>query len=226
MYNQNVTNPGFTQTTSRSFSAQVMFFFGLAILSSAAGTWIGFRYLGPLFLQNPALMWVLFALELILVFTSRAWSTRRPLNYFLFAAFTFITGVTIVPLLASIIYEFGGPDLIVKAFLATTFMFTAAAIIGQRTSINFSGLGGFLWLSLIGMIVISIIGIFVPWSSTFEIIFSGFGVVLFSAYTIYDFQRLKVMPQDRAIDAALMLYLDIFNLFIFMLRLLSGSSRD
>lgn len=211
--------------TGASFFAQVMFFFGLAILTSAAGTFVGFHYLVPIFVTTPAAIYGLFAAELILVFTSRYWSTRRPLNYLLFAAFSFITGLTITPLLASIIYEFGGPDLIIKAFLATTLMFTGTAIFGWVTHRDLAGLSGFLTISLIGMIVIGILGIFMPWGNTFELIFSGFGVILFSGYTMYDFQKLKTFPQDRAMDAALMLYLDIFNLFLYILRLLSAVSR-
>lgn len=217
---------GLAAVRTSSFISKVLFFFGLAVLVSAAGTFTGFQFLGPLFIENPYLMWVFFALELILVFTSRWWSASRPINYVLFAAFSFITGVTIVPLLASIILEFGGPDIIIKAFLATTLTFTAAAIVGAVSQRSFTGLGGFLMIGLIGMIVVSLIGIFVPWSNTFEMIFSGIGVLLFTGYTLYDIQRLKTFPQDRYIDAALQLYLDIFNLFLYILRLIAGLSRN
>ncbi len=105
-------------------------------------------------------------------------------------------------------------------------MFSGTAVFGWVTKKDLSGMGGFLWTSLIGMIIVSIIGIFWRWSNTFEMIFAGFGIVLFSAYTMYDIQKLKTWPRDRALDAALNLYLDIFNLFIFILRLISGSSRD
>jgi FtsH-binding integral membrane protein len=211
--------------TETSFMSQVMMFFGLAILVSAGGTYVGFQYLVPLFLSSPAVIWILFAVELILVFTSRMWSAAKPLNYFLFCLFAFITGITLVPLLASILLEYGGPDLIVKALGATTLMFGATAIFGWTTGWNLTGLRGFLVTALIGMIVVSIIGIFLPWGSTFEMIFAGFGIVLFSGYTMYDFQQLKLMPQDRPIDAALRIYLDIFNLFIYILRLMTGSRR-
>jgi FtsH-binding integral membrane protein len=209
-----------------SFYSQVMLYFGLAILTSAAGTYVGFNYFAQIFLSNPMLIWVLFALELILVFTARIWSTKKPINYLLFAAFAFITGVTLVPLLTGIILEFGGPAVIIKAFIITTLMFTGTALFGWVTNRNLSGLGGFLWIALIGMIIVSLVGVFIPWSNTFEIVFSGIGVIVFSAYTMYDIQKMKMFPSDRAIDAALMLYLDIFNLFIFILRLISGTSRD
>ena len=83
-----------------------------------------------------------------------------------------------------------------------------------------------MFMALIGMIITSIVGIFIPWNNTFEMIFSGIGIVVFSAYTMYDFQRLKMSSIDRPIDAAMRLYLDIFNLFIFILRLMSGSRRN
>lgn len=214
-----------SQPLQASFYSQVMMYFGLAILSSAFGTYIGFTYIAQMIFATPALMWVIIAAELALVLTSRWWSTKRPINYFLFALFTFITGVTIVPLLASIIYTYGGPDLIIKALVATTLMFGGTAIFGWVTKMDLSGMRGFLTLSIIGMIIVAIVGIFVPWSSTFEMIFAGFGIIIFSAYTMYDIQKLKTHPQDRALDAALNLYLDIFNLFIYILRLLSASRR-
>ena len=208
-----------------TFLSKVLFFFGLAIAISAAGTFIGFQYLSSLFIKNPTITLVFFAVELILVFTSRIWSTRRPLNYILFATFAFVTGLTLAPLLLSYILQFGGPAIIIKAFLATTFTFTAAAIVGLVSQRSFTGLGGFLTMTLIGMIVVSVIGIFIPWSNTFEMIFSGIGVVLFTGFTIYDISRLKHYPPDRYIDAALNLYLDIFNLFLYILRLIAGVSR-
>ena len=211
---------------ANGFMAKVIFCFGLAIMVSAAGTFTGFRFFGPLFLEHPALMWVFFAAELILVFSARVWSTRRPLNYFLFALFAFITGITITPLLAGVILEFGGPDLIVKALLATTMTFSAAAVIGWTTHRDLSGIRGLLLISLVGMIIVSLIGIFLPWSNNFEMVFSGIGVILFGAFAMYDIQRLKTYPADRYLDAALQLYLDIFNLFLYILRLISGIARS
>ncbi len=219
------TNHPATYITQNSFYAKVMLFFGLALLISAAGTYTGFQYFSTLFITNPALMWLCFGVELILVFTSRIWSTKPPLSYILFALFAFTSGITIAPILAGVILEYGGPDLIIKALMATTLTFGAAATFGWVTHMNLSGLRGFLLTGLIGMIIVSVLGIFIPWGSNFEMIFSGFGIILFSGYAMYDIQQLKNFPTDRPIDAALRLYLDIFNLFLYILRLMSGSSR-
>lgn len=211
------------QTT---FFGKVMFTFSLGILVSALGTYLGMTYFNAYFLQNPGLMWALFALELVLIFTSRYWSTKHPLNYALFSLFTFTTGVTIAPLITAVIVQMQSPELVIKALAITGLMFTSAGLIGWTTQRSFEGLRGFLFIALIGMIVVGVVGIFIPWSNTFEIVFSGIGVLLFSAYAMYDFRMIRQMPEDRYIDAAIALYLDIFNLFIYVLRLLMALKRD
>lgn len=220
--------PGITQARpvfQTSFYSKVFLCFGLAVAMSALGTYLGMTYLSQYFFSTPATSYVLFAVELVLILTSRLWSQRQPLNYFLFAAFAFITGVTLVPIIAYLTATAGGLALLVKALVATALMFGATAAFGATTHCNLQGLRGFLIMSLIGMIIVSIVGIFLPWGNTFEMIFSGFGVVLFSGYIMYDIQKLKNYPENMYIDAALQLYLDIFNLFIYILRLMSAFNR-
>ncbi len=208
-----------------TFFGKVMIFFALAVFSSALGTYITYTYFVGYFFTMPWLIYLVFAAELILVFTAHWWSTAHPLNRLLFALFTFLTGVTFTPILAVLAASPAGIGILTKALLSTGFMFTATALIGWTTKYDLSGLRGFLVMSLIGMIIVSLIGIFLPWGNTFELLFSGFGVILFSGYTMYDFQRIKSYPEDRYIDAALRLYLDIFNLFLYILRLLMALNR-
>ncbi|MBI5754495.1 Bax inhibitor-1/YccA family protein, partial [Candidatus Peregrinibacteria bacterium] len=208
-----------------TFFGKVMTFFALAILSSAAGVFITSQYWMEYFYQQPALMYVAFIVELAIVFTSRLWSTKIPLNRFMFVLFTFITGVTVAPLISIVAHTPEGMDILSKALLATGLMFTATAIFGWTTKIDLSGLRGFLMIGLIGMIVVGLIGIFMPWSNTAEMIYSGIGVLLFTGFIAYDFQKIKQYPEDRYIDAALALYLDIFNLFMYILRLILASRR-
>lgn len=210
---------------SMTFFGKVMSFFTLAIVSSLAGTFVTYKFLLVYFITNPWLMWACFIAELILVFTSRLWSQKAPLNKLLFALFTFITGMTLAPLIALVAASPGGVTILMKALLATSFTFIAAAVFGWTTKFNLSGLRGFLLIGLLGMIITGVIGIFVPWGSTAEMIYSGIGVLLFTGYTMYDFQKLKAYPENMYVDAALQLYLDIFNLFIFILRLISSSRR-
>jgi len=210
-----------------TFFGKVMGLFSMAILTSTAGAYIAYSYFLNMFFENPAIMYVAFAVELGLIFTSRTWSKKEPLNRVLFGLFAFVTGATLAPLLAVVLQLDEGGAMLTKALLATGAMFSATALIGWTTQKDLSGIGGFAFMALIGMIIVSVIGIFVPWSNTFEMIFSGIGVIIFSAFTAYDFQKIKKMPNDSYINAALMLYLDIFNMFIFILRLiLAFNSRD
>lgn len=208
-----------------TFFGKVMSFFALAIFASAAGAYITMTYFMEYFIAQPALMWVFFIVELAIIFTSGMWSQKVPLNRILFAAFALITGVTIAPLLGVMAASPGGVEVITKALLVTGLMFTATGIVGWTTKMDLSGLRGFLFIGLIGMIIIGIISFFIPWSSQTEMIYSGFGVLLFAGFAVYDFQKIKQYPEDRYIDAALNLYLDIFNLFLYVLRFMS-SSRD
>lgn len=209
-----------------TFFGKVMFAFSLGLLVSALGVYAGIYYFNQFFFTNPWLMWVVFGAELVLIFTSSKWSTQRPLNYILFSAFTFITGVTIAPLITAVIVQMQSPDLVIKAIAVTALMFTSAGLIGWTTHRSLQGLGGFLFMALIGMIIVGVVGIFLPWGNTGEMIFSGIGVLLFSAFAMYDFQMIKKYPEDRYIDAAIALYLDIFNLFLYVLRLLLAINRN
>ncbi len=208
-----------------TFFGKVLTFFALAVFVSAAGAFVAMKYFMGYFVANPALMWVVFIAEIVLIFTSGMWSQKVPLNRFLFALFAFISGVSIAPLLSVVAASPGGTEIITKALLVTGFMFTAAGLFGWTTRMDLSGMRGFLMIGLIGMIITGIISFFIPWSSQTEMIYSGIGVLLFAGFAVYDFQKIKHYPEDRYIDAALNLYLDIFNLFLFVLRFLN-SSRD
>jgi len=208
-----------------TFFGKVMTFFALAVFMSAVGTYVTMTYWIKYFIEAPALIFVVFVVELAIVLTSRLWSTRKPLNRILFALFAFITGMTLAPIIAVLAESPAGAAILYKALGATGLMFTATAIFGWTTKFNLSGLRGFLLMSLIGMIIVGVIGIFIPWGRGFEIVYAGIGVILFSGYTMYDFQKIKNYPEDRYIDAALNLYLDIFNMFLYILRLIMALNR-
>ncbi len=203
---------------SPTFLNKVFGYFGIAILMSAVGV-----FYAPAFLP-PSAYNIALILELVLIFTSGMWSQKRPLNIILFATFAFLTGVTVVPLLA-MANAVGGAALIYKALFATTGMFLGAATYGFITKRNLMGMRGFLITGLIGLIIVGILQIFF-YSSTVELISSGVGVLLFSGFIAYDIQKLKYYPENMALEAALSLYLSFFNLFISVLRLMTALGRN
>jgi FtsH-binding integral membrane protein len=111
-------------------------------------------------------------------------------------------------------------------------MFGALATYGTVTRRELSGLGQFLFMGLIGLVLASIVGIF--WhSDALQFVISFIGVIVFAGLTIYDAQRLKALAfatptgsvSGATIVGALALYLDFINLFLFLLRFL-GNRRD
>ena len=118
---------------------------------------------------------------------------------------------------------------VATAFLSASAMFGAAALYGATTKRSLAGLGGILFMGLIGILVASLINIFLA-SSAVGWIISIVGVVLFTALTAYDVQRIQSgdlaaragSMEKAAVIGALHLYLDFINLFLFTLRLFGG----
>jgi FtsH-binding integral membrane protein len=142
----------------------------------------------------------------------------------LLLAFAGIQGILFGPLL--VVY---GMDSVAKAFGCTAVMFGAMSIYGTVTKRNLSTVGRACYMILIGLILASIINIFMG-SSTMDFIISFVGVIIFALFTAYDTQRLLEigMSEDEtvrskgAVLGALTLYLDFINLFLMLLRFFGG----
>jgi FtsH-binding integral membrane protein len=118
---------------------------------------------------------------------------------------------------------------VVTAFLSASAMFGAAAVYGHVTKRSLASLGGLLFMGVIGLVVASVINVFLV-SNTVSWIISIIGVVIFTALTAYDVQRIQNgqlavwagSVEKAAVLGALHLYLDFVNLFLFLLRLLGN----
>jgi uncharacterized protein len=145
------------------------------------------------------------------------------LLFFVYAA---ITGVTLGFVLLA--YDLGS---IVAAGSAAAAVFGAAAVYGAVTKRNLAGLGPYLFMGLVGVIVASLVNMFIGWDwLSFGI--SILGVVVFTGLTAYDVQKIQrgdvaawtESMEKGAVMGAFMLYLDFINLFFMLLRLF-GNSR-
>jgi FtsH-binding integral membrane protein len=118
---------------------------------------------------------------------------------------------------------------IVSAFVIAGGMFGAMAVFGTLTKRSLAGVGQFMFMGLIGLVIASIVNIFL-FNDMLSFVISVVGVVVFTGLTAWDAQRLKHMavalPDGRvgayAVVGALSLYLDFINLFFFILRLMGG----
>ena len=169
---------------------------------------------------------LLFIAQLAIVFVitgaiSRLSATAALALFFVYAA---TLGLTIGLIVAS--YTQGT---VATAFLSASAMFGAAAIYGKVTQRSLAKLGGILFMGLIGLLVAMLLNIFLR-SSEVTFLISIVGVVLFTALTAYDVQRIQSgdlaarlgSMEKAAVVGALQLYLDFVNLFLFMLRLLGS----
>lgn len=150
-------------------------------------------------------------------------ATAGLLLFFLYAA---LTGVTLGFVLVA--YELGS---VLAAGLSAAAVFGAAAVYGAVTKRNLTGLGPYLFMGLIGIIVASLVNMFIGWD-TLSFIISVAGVVVFTALTAYDVQQIQrgnvaawaESMEKGAVMGAFKLYLDFINLFFMMLRLF-GNNR-
>ncbi len=208
-----------------TFFGQTMAYLMLAIAASAGGIFGGFYLLPPELVMNTGFMLAMFAVTLILIFTSKRWSTSQ-FGYLFLIIFAGIFGLTMVPLIAYAL-AIGGALLVGKALLATVGLYTGLALYGLTTHRDLSGMGGFLMASLIGLIMVSLISLVLHffgiqvWTSGVELWVSGFGVLLFAGFTVYDFQKvIRESDQISPIQAAIRLFLNFILLFQYILRLM------
>lgn len=142
----------------------------------------------------------------------------------LFGLYSFVTGLTF-----STIFVAYRIDSIIMVFGITALTFAIMALVGTFTNIDLTKLGTILFMGLLGIIIASIINIFIG-SQTLDLGIIIIGIVIFTLYIAYDVQKVKYIAQtleeDKvAIICAFELYLDFINLFIKLLRLF-GKSKD
>jgi len=206
--------------SSSSFATLVMPIFGIGLLLTAAGAYIGWN-------TSNLFKIICAVLSVLLVFTSSFWAYNEKgnLNIGIFSLFTVINGVTLTSILQYAL-KLSGVGIIVQALAVTFITFSVIGIFAYTTKKDFSGLGNILFFSLIGVIIASIVNIFLG-SSTFNLIISAISVVLFSAFILYDMSNIRRNFSDRDyIVASIALYLDFILLFQNILELLLWFNRS
>ncbi len=176
-------------------------------------------------LMNTWVMWGLIIAEFALVM-GISWGINKlslTTATLLFVLYSVINGATL-----SVIFVAYSIGTISKVFFITAGTFAVMAFIGYVTKTDLSKLGKILFMALIGVIIATVVNIFVK-SSGLDLILSYVGVLVFVGLTAYDTQKIKNMlwqagdlsetSQKIALLGALSLYLDFINLFIYLLRI-------
>lgn len=174
---------------------------------------------------NQILFWGLVIAEFALVIGVSAAINRLSLTT---ATLMFILYSVINGALLSYIFLAYTASSVATVFFITAGTFGAMALIGYTTKADLSSMGKILFMALIGLIIATIVNVFVK-SDGFTMILSYVGVLIFVGLTAYDTQKIKQMlmqapdasegAQKMALLGALTLYLDFINLFIYLLRI-------
>ena len=164
-----------------------------------------------------------------------SWAIQRiPANVALVLFFVYAAsmGVTLSLIVFGLIAS-GQTMALANAFFTTAGLFGVMTVIGFTTKVDLTRFGSFLMMGLIGLVIASVVNIFLS-SGALSWIISIIGVLVFTGLTAYDTQRIKEMASlpeyqqhsdsmlKMSIMGALTLYLDFINLFIFLLSLFSG----
>lgn len=159
---------------------------------------------------------------IILMFTRKI----MPINMLFMGIFTFASGFTLglITLVAGEVAQ--------KALGITALTTLTTGLIATYSGLDFAWLGKFLFIGLIGLIIVAIISLFVRIRGTLGKIYASFGVIIFTGYLLFDFNKLAKLKQiaeannwETALDFAISIYLDIVNLFLYLIQLLSSSNN-
>lgn len=174
------------------------------------------------------LYYILIVVELILVIvlSARISKMNTQTAKILFILYSFVTGLTF----SSIFVAFNLSS-IIYIFLITAIVYALLGLIGYTTKVDLSKIGVYLFIGLIGVVICSIINIFVV-NSLFEIIISSVSLIVFLGFTAYDVQSIKRLSYEYddndsvAVIGALKLYLDFINIFLDLITLFGKSKED
>lgn len=177
---------------------------------------------------NPFIFYGLIIVQFVVVVAMSAAINKMPsvLAIGAFFLYAFLTGLTFSVLF--LVYTSGS---IAYTFIICSAMFASVSVFGYITKMNLAGVGTFMMMGLVGLIIASVVNLFLE-SSTLYWIISYAGVLIFVGLTAWDTQRIKKMAQGTsfeteegkktAIMGALTLYLDFINMFLFLLRIMGN----
>jgi len=173
------------------------------------------------------LMWVVFLAPLGLVFflsarINKMSASAAQTTFWVFAA---LMGMS----LASIFIAYT-PESVTRVFFITAGAFAGLSLVGYTTKKDLSGMGTFLFMGVIGLVIAMVVNMFLG-SSLLQLGISVIGVLIFAGLTAYDTQQIKLMYYEgdssetatkKSIMGALKLYLDFLNMFIFLMHILGN----
>lgn len=207
---------------SISFMKKTYQLLGASMIAAAAGAYAAMPYV-EIVMQYK---WFIFGFILFMLFVGLGMTRNKPgLNLAALFVFTFVMGVSMVPLLASFIGA-GMGGVIGNAFLMTSVLFGALSLFAINSKSDYSSWGKPLFITLIVIIVASLVNYFLLQSPIMHIVITAGILLLFSLFTIYDTQNIANGAYDSPVDAAVSLFINFVNMFTAILQLLGIFGSD
>ncbi len=198
---------------------------GLSMLPTVAGALLGIQFRFAFLAGSPFLAFLLF----LGIAWGFMWGIERTKNsgagVLVLLGFTFFMGLMMAPLLRHALGLANGGSLIAMAAGGTGAIFFALAGVAASSKRDFSRIGTFLFAGVILLLVASAANIFMQ-IPALSLAVSAIAVVLFSAYVLYDINRIVQGGEDNYITATLAVYLDVFNIFVSLLQLLMAFTGE
>jgi FtsH-binding integral membrane protein len=203
-----------TRDRAREVFGQVMGLVALTVACSALGAYIGRNLSG-----TTGLLMFFGAFGCIIGLNVANARAHEQLAIGLLFGLGLFLGMAVGPVLA--VYAKSDPGVLWQAAGSTAVFVAGCGAYGYATRRDLSSWARALLWALIGLLAFGLIGIFVAIPNG-NVIYSVAGLAIFGAFTIFDFNRLRRANMNSAVPIAAGIFLDIFNIFLFMLRLLGG----
>ncbi|KAI9815609.1 MAG: hypothetical protein M1826_001977 [Phylliscum demangeonii] len=171
---------------------------------------------------NQWMMWLsLFGAIAFMLLTF--WKRKSyPTNLLFLSGFTALEAYAI-----SVVVSFYDVRIVLEALFLTLGIFLALTLFACQTRYDFTSWMPYLFGSLWGLVLFGFMAVFFPYNSTVELVYSGLGALIFSAYILVDTQLvMRHYHVEEEIAAAMSLYLDIINLFLSILRILNNQNNN
>jgi FtsH-binding integral membrane protein len=197
------------------------------MIPTVLGAWIGVQMNFSFMSGSPFIGFLIFMAIAFGFFYVIERTKNSAIGVAVLLAFTFFMGLMLSRLIGHILNFSNGASLIMTAFGGTAIVFATMASIATTSKRDFSGLSSWLFAGMIVILLAAVANIFLQ-MSVLSIVISAIAVVIFSAFILFDVQRIINGGETNYISATLSIYLNIYNVFTNLLALLGifGGERD
>ena len=197
----------------------------LSMIPTVLGAWLGVQMNFALFPASPFIGFMIF-LAVAFGFIYAINKTKHSaMGVAVLLGFTFFMGLMLSALIGRTLNYSNGPSLIMTAFGGTAAIFAVMATIATVSKRDFSGLGKWLFVGLLVVIVAMVANIFLQLPAL-QLALSVILIGIFSAYILYDVQQIINGGETNYITATLSIYLDVYNIFANLLSILGIVGGD